>query len=171
MTDDLVSPGRRALLAAGAACALAGPRAVAAETAPVIAWPAIELLDGSRIEPDAWRDTPAVVVFWSTTCPFCKRHNVHVEKLHRALAGRAPRVLGVALDRDAAAVSRYMDSAGYTFPVALDGGRLQRLFSARKIIPLTCLVDRSGRLLKSYPGEMFEEDVMELPLLLDKRAA
>lgn len=171
MTEEPSSPGRRALLVSGAACALAGVPAFAAPAEATFAWPAIELLDGTRIEPDAWRDTPAVVVFWSTTCPFCKRHNVHVEKLHRALAGRPPRVLGIALDRDAAAVSRYMASAGYTFPVALDGGRLQRLFSARKIIPLTCLVDRTGRLLKSYPGEMFEEDVMELPLLLERRGA
>ena len=27
-----------------------------------------------------------VAVFWSTTCPFCRRHNAHVEKLRQAAA-------------------------------------------------------------------------------------
>jgi hypothetical protein len=34
--------------------------------------------------------------------------------------------------------------------------------STRRIIPLTLLVDRRGRLKQAIPGEMFEEDVMEL---------
>jgi len=34
--------------------------------------------------------------------------------------------------------------------------------AARRVIPLTLLVDRQGRLKQAIPGEMFEEDVMEL---------
>jgi hypothetical protein len=57
----------------------------------------------------------AVVVFWSTTCPFCRRHNQHVEKLHRPPPAPAPlAVLGVARDRDAEAVRRHA-AHGYTF--------------------------------------------------------
>ena len=33
------------------------------------------------------------------------------------------------------------------------------------MIPLTVTVDRQGRLLQAIPGEMFEEDVMELQRL------
>lgn len=32
----------------------------------------------------------------------------------------------------------------------------------RKVIPLTCVVDRAGRLREVIPGEMFEEDVLDL---------
>ena len=43
-----------------------------------------------------WAGHAAVVVFWSTTCPFCKRHNQHIEKLYRAADPQTLAILGVA---------------------------------------------------------------------------
>ena len=109
-----------------------------------------------------------MVVFWSTTCPFCRRHNQHVEKLHRAAAGRRLAVLGVARDRDIAVVRRYAGQQGYTFPITTEQAPLAAALSARRVIPLTATIDRGGRLLQVIPGEMFEEDVLELLQLADK---
>jgi len=165
-------PTRRRLLVAGAAWPLVA-RAAASAPGNALALPAVDLLDGGRLEVGDWAARPAVVVFWATHCPFCKRHNAHVDKLHRlqANAGAAAlRVLGVALDDDAAAVRRYMAANGYAFPVALDGGRLRPLFTPRQVIPMTCALERGARLLQAWPGEMFEEDVLELPQLLAPRA-
>lgn len=148
---------------------LAAPwgRADAVPAAPgeAVAWPApVGLLDGG-----VWQPAPGqaqIVVFWSTSCPFCRRHNVHVEKLHRALAGTpGAAVLGVARDRDPAAVRRHVSQHGYTFPVTLAWREMSAALSARKMIPLTVTVDRQGRLRQVIPGEMFEADVMELASL------
>jgi len=140
------------------------------ESAPAVPWPSLALLDGSVLRPADWQDTAAVVVFWSTTCPFCRRHNEHVDKLHRATAGRPLRVLGVSIDRDESAVRRYLAERRYEFPVTLDAARLKPLFTARNVIPMTCTVDRGGRRVAVVPGEMFEEDVLELARLADPRA-
>ena len=43
-----------------------------------------------------------------------------------------------------------------------DHDALAAALAARRVIPLTLLVDRQGRLKQAIPGEMFEEDVMEL---------
>lgn len=145
-----------AMLAAGAA----GVRAAPAAPGEAVRWPEVPLLDGER-----WTPTPGraqVVVFWSVTCPFCKRHNAHIDKLYRAAADGGPQVLTVSRDRDAAAVRRYLASNGYAFPVTLAHDALSAALAARRIIPLTVLVDRLGRLKQAIPGEMFEEDVMEL---------
>jgi thiol-disulfide isomerase/thioredoxin len=129
-----------------------------------VAWPqGVRLLDGRTWEPQAGQ--AQVVVFWSTTCPFCRRHLQHVEKLHRALAGRGAAVLGVARDRDAAAVQRYLAGQGLSFPVTLAAREFAAALSGRNLIPLTITVDRLGRLLQVIPGEMFEEDVLELASL------
>ena len=159
---------RRRLLAGGAMLGLlASPGAWAsgasAASAPLV-WPTVELLDGGRFGAEQARQHDVVLVFWSTTCPFCRRHNQHVEKLHRAaLAGkRALRVLGVARDRDPEVVRRYAQAQGYTFPITMAAGPLSELVAARRVIPLTVVVDKAGRLRQSIPGEMFEEDVMEL---------
>lgn len=138
--------------------------AVAAGTQPgqPVAWPEVALLDGSRWGPAQAAGQAVVVVFWSTTCPFCRRHNQHVQKLVRAATGLPLTVLGVARDRDAEAVRRYAAQQGYSFAVTLQHAPLAAVISARSVIPLTATVDRQGRLKHVIPGEMFEEDVMEL---------
>ena len=98
---------RRQLLLASAAAPvtrLAGAQTAGA--APVIEWSAIHLLDGSTLSPASWQGQIAVIVFWATYCPYCKRHNARVDKLHRATQGQALQVLGVAMDSDADAVRR-----------------------------------------------------------------
>ena len=146
---------RRHLLHAAAGLPLAGLSPYAgADLRPAVPgervhWPPdITLLDGSP-----WAPRPGVatvVVFWSTTCPFCKRHNVHVEKLQRS-----------------AVVQRHIAATGPSFPVTMAYTPLAAALSTRNVIPLTITVDRDGRLRQVIPGEMFEEDVLELARLAE----
>ena len=151
------------------ALTLAGPpraSAAPAQRGQAVAWPSeVALLDGGLWQPTA--DQAQVIVIWSTTCPYCKRHNAHVQKLHQALAGRAAAVLGVARDRDPQAVRRSMALNGWTFPVTLAWPAMSAALTARNVIPMTLTVDRQGRLQEAIPGEMFEEDVLKLATLAD----
>ena len=156
--DALALLGGVAAAAAWPGCAQAAP----AEPGQRVSWPEVTLLDGSRWGAEQARDKAVIVVFWSTTCPFCLRHNAHVEKLRRAAAGRALEILTVARERDPAPVRAYLTRHGYGFPVTLDQGPMGAALSTRRVIPLTAVVERSGRLRQVIPGEMFEEDVMEL---------
>ena len=136
--------------------------AAAAQPGEPVAWPDVTLLDGTRLTGASLQGRAVVVVFWSTTCPFCRRHNQHVDKLHRAAQGLPLTVLGVARERDATVVRRHAQQQGYGFAITLDHAPLAAALSERKMIPLTAVVDRQGRLKQVLPGEMFEEDVMEL---------
>ncbi len=166
----------RALPAALAIPALGGPAraqqppAAAADAA--VAWPTIELLDGTVWSPDSWRGQAGVLVIWATWCPFCVRHNPHVDALHRAAqaAGRPLRVLAASLDRDPELVRRYVRERGYAFPVTMGAEALRARFGLRRVTPTTVTFDRRGRLLQRIPGEMFEEDVMALIGLADTPA-
>ena len=162
----LLVPAALGLLALGAA------RAAPAQPGQVVQWPPVTLLDGQVLSAAALQSKPAVVVFWTTTCPFCRRHNQHVEKLHRvALAAASPlRVLGVARERDADLVRRFAQAQGYSFDITLAHAPLAAALSERKMIPLTAYVDRHGRLQQVLPGEMFEEDVMDFLPLAQKGA-
>jgi hypothetical protein len=151
---------RRHLLGSLAAVAAAPLQAAPPSPGKPVRWPEVTLLDATRWAPAV--DRAQVVVFWSVTCPFCKRHNAHVDKLYRAASDGGPQVLTVSRDRDAAAVRRYLAANGYAFPVSMDHEVMAAALSTRRIIPLTLLVDRAGRLKQAIPGEMFEEDVMEL---------
>ena len=149
-------------MAAGAAAALPVPALAApAQPGETVHWPQVRLLDGQTWSAEQARGQAVVVVFWATTCPFCLRHNAHVEKLRRSLAGKPVQILTAARDRDPAAVRSYLARNGYGFAVTLDHAVLAQALSARNVIPLSVLVDRAGRLRQVIPGEMFEEDVME----------
>lgn len=163
---------RRDCLVAGAGLALSTVVwSAPADIGSVVQWPVIRLLDGGVLEPTSWRGQPAMVVIWATWCPFCKRHNAHLDKLVRSTQGQGLRVLGIAMDVDEALVRQYMVNNKYLFPVALDGGVLRRQLTAQRAIPMTCLIDRQGRLVQTIAGEMFEEDVMELAQALLKNPA
>jgi thiol-disulfide isomerase/thioredoxin len=155
---------RRSFVAAAPLLAGLPAWAAPAQQGEAVAWPAVQLLGGGTRTPADWQGQAAVVVFWSLTCPFCVRHNAHIEKLHRAAkaAGLPLAVLGVVRERDAAAVARHVRQQGYTFAQTLDQAPMAAALSERRMTPVTAVVDRQGRLKQVLPGEMFEEDVMEL---------
>jgi thiol-disulfide isomerase/thioredoxin len=155
---------RRGALALAAAPWLSSVAAPALPGQPV-AWPVVPLLAGGILEPSHWQQRAAVVVFFSTTCPFCRRHNQHLEKLHRAasaLPGMPLQVLAVAREPDATLVQRYARAQGYSFPITLANAALAGALSERRVIPLTAVVERGGRLKQVLAGEMFEEDLMDM---------
>lgn len=163
-------PDRRLVLAAvamGWARGLSAGESFAEHPGP-IRWPVLTLLDGQTLGANAWDDIAAVVVFWASWCPFCRRHNARIEKLHRAASGPHLRILSVALDGDEAAVRQYMLTNGFHFPVLVGQAELRALFTPRRVIPMTCLVDRRGRLLRMIPGEMAEDDVLALATLAQR---
>jgi peroxiredoxin len=125
-------------------------------------WPALTLLDGRSVNPESLRDTALVLVFFETTCPYCRRHNAHVDTLARAAQGQRLRVIGAAGDGPAELVRGYLRQHGYGFDVALDDGALRSVFTPRRVIPMTCVLDRSGTLRELIPGEMTESDVLGL---------
>jgi peroxiredoxin len=154
---------RRQLLLAGASAML--PSAGSANPLALgdaVPWPKLTLLNGDVVLPRQWQGQAAVLVFFATTCPYCRRHNEHVEKLHQAAQGLPLRVLAVAQDSNAEVVKTYVRQHRYHFPVTLDSIALRPLFSQRQIIPLTCVVDRASKLREVLPGEMFEEDLLEM---------
>lgn len=151
------------LALSGLASAVPGlARAQMSDILSPVDWPEIILLDGRRFDPASWHGRPAIVVFWATYCPFCKRHNARIDKLYRATLGQPLQVLGVALDNDDESVRRYLAVNAYSFPVAMDGGRLRKRLTQRRVIPMTCVLDRHGRVVQAIPGEMSEEDVFGL---------
>jgi peroxiredoxin len=168
MTDAAYLPHRpdRRHALAGLGLLLAGATPWAQAAAPAVGdtieWPTLGLIDGSTLTPQDLQGKAAVVVFWATWCAFCRRHNAHVDRLHREHGHRDLRILGVAIDSDAATVRRHLQTHGYAFPVVAGMPELRQRFTTRQVVPLTCVVDRRGRLRQAIPGEMSEADVLGL---------
>ena len=156
---------RRHVLAGTAAALLWSPgvsRASAEPSAPTIHWPALRLLDGTSLTPLGLNTMPVMLVFWETWCPYCKRHNVHIELLYQATLGMHIRVLGATTETNADKLASYLRANQLNFPVAHIERGFRDQFSQRRVIPLTCLVAENRRLLQSIPGEMDYEDLYSL---------
>ena len=153
------------LLAAALGSTAGALQARPAAVGESVQWPQVTLLDGTRWSGAQAQDKAVVVVFWSVTCPFCARHNQHVEKLRQAAAGMPLELLTISRDADAQAVARYLARNNLHFAVTLDSQPMAAALSTRNLIPLTVTVDRQGRLRQVIPGEMFEEDVLDLQKL------
>ena len=160
-----IAVSRRHVLAGTAAALLWGPEvghASAGPSAPTIRWPTLRLLDGTSLTPLALNTMPVMLVFWETWCPYCKRHNVHIERLYQATRGMQIRVLGATTETNADKLASYLRANQLHFPVAHIERGFRDQFSQRRVIPLTCLVAENGRLLQAIPGEMGYEDLYSL---------
>jgi peroxiredoxin len=164
--DCLVLGAHGAALATGvgsAASAGAQPlRAAQPALGERVEWPPIRLLDGGAAVHPAPGGAATIVVFFSTTCPFCARHNEHVQKLLERSRGLPLRVLAVAHDRHEAHVRTYLQRRGLGFDVSLDHVAMRAALTPLKGIPVTCAIDRQQRLREVIRGEMFEADVLGL---------
>jgi len=158
------------LALAGAATpvlAQAGPGAAAARpAAPAIGTsmrlPAVRLLDGRELTPAYWRDKVVVIELWASWCPFCKRQNPHLDRLHRAHAGSGLEVLALSIDRDPDDARRYLREHGYAFHAAMFDERWQAAIGRPKGLPIVWVIGRDGTLKQLEIGEMFPEDIEEL---------
>lgn len=155
---------RALLLAAGTASVLSATRAPAQDEAlpapgTVLKLPPVRLLDGREIAPAHWRDKVLVVERWATWCPFCANQNPHLDKLHRAHAGRGLEVLGLSIDRGPDVVRAYMRDRGYAFHAAMMTPAWEAVLGRTRKLPMVWVVGRDGRLKEVIPGEMFPDDV------------
>lgn len=139
----------------------AGSVAAQPEGTP-IAWPPLTTLRGEALAPTRWAGVPAVVVFWSTDCGYCKRHNDRVAQLQAQVDPRRLQVLGVVEGGDAEGARQLAATRGWRFPIVLDDVGLRGRFTPRRVVPMTCVLHADGRLHQCIPGEMSEADVMEL---------
>jgi len=152
---------RRAILGLlGAALLAAGP--AGAEIGDRVRWEDVRLHDGTVLPARQLTGRTVVVEFWATWCPFCKKQNPHLQRLHEKHGGPDLVVLTFSIDKEPGAVAAYMKQHGYTFAAAMAGPQSAQWFPKRRGLPVVYVVDPSGRIVFHEAGELFEEDILGL---------
>ena len=103
-----------------------------------------------------------MVELWASWCPFCKRQNPHLDRLHRAHAASGLEVLALSIDRRPEDAQQYMREHGYAFHAAMFDPRWQAAIGRPKGLPIVWVIGRDARLRQLEIGEMFPEDIEEL---------
>ncbi len=160
---------RRAILALSLAMLLPAWPA-AAEVGDRVRWEDVRLHDGRLLRAKELTGHTVVVEFWATWCPFCKKQNPYVQRLHEQHGGKDLIVLTFSIDRDADAVAAYMKQHRYTFAAAMAGTQSEWWFPKRKGLPVVYVVDPKGRIVFHEAGELFEEDIIGLARFAGRKA-
>jgi thiol-disulfide isomerase/thioredoxin len=155
------------LVSAGAVIAATGllpATAVRAEPAvgSTVKLPALTLLDGRHLPAGYFQGKPLIVEYWASWCPFCARQNPYVQKLVPLARSKGLEILTVSIDRKESAARDYVRKHAYTFPVTMETPELRGIFGKRKVIPQIFVIKADGKIAEVIPGEMFEEDVLDL---------
>jgi thiol-disulfide isomerase/thioredoxin len=123
-------------------------------------------LSGQQISPATLKGKVALIDFWATWCPPCRKEIPHFNKLYAEYRDRGLIVIGLALDEKAAEVRNFMRQLPIDYPVALASPEVQQQFGGIEVYPTAFLVDREGRIVKKYLGyiypDEFDQDVKAL---------
>jgi peroxiredoxin len=117
--------------------------------APVFRLPS---LGAGTVDLASFAGRVVVVNFWATWCPPCVEEMPSLERLHRALGPEGLAVLGVSVDDDEAALRRFVEEKGLTFPILRDpGGDVARRYRTVQY-PETFVLDGAGIVRERYAG-------------------
>jgi len=76
--------------------------------------------DGAEVSLDSLRGKPAVIVFWTAWCPFCKEEAPHINELAANYEPRGVRVLGINIQDSEARTAGGIRDFGIKYAVARD---------------------------------------------------
>jgi cytochrome c biogenesis protein CcmG, thiol:disulfide interchange protein DsbE len=115
-------------------------------------------LDGGTWRMADHRGQVVLVNYWATWCGPCWEETPGLVRLSRELGPKGLAVVGVAIDeggRDK--VQRFVDAFHVSYPVTLPE-KMSQMEYGMEGVPTTILVDKEGRVAKTYVGAVRQAD-------------
>jgi thiol-disulfide isomerase/thioredoxin len=102
-----------------------------------------------------------LVNFWATWCPPCRRETPELVELHKRYAERGFSVVGITLDDEPErVVPEFVQKYRVPYPVLTPTAGFE--MAARiESLPTTYLVDRDGRIARTYVGAVTVDALAE----------
>ena len=127
-------------------------------------------LDGGTWRMTEHRGQVVLVNYWATWCGPCREEMPGLVRLSRELGPKGLAVVGVAMDEGGEEkVRRFVGEMRVNYPVVMTGGLSQMEFGLGGL-PVTVLVDREGRVAKTYLSAVRERDFrVDVEALLAER--
>lgn len=162
LTRDIAVPDRTAV-AEGAEDSI-----LTAQQAPEFA---MEAIGGETVSLADYQGEVVLINIWATWCPPCVREIPRLVRLHEQFQAQGFAVLGVntAWQDERSDVERFVQSQGISYPVLFDvEGEVSQSYSGR-LLPTSYLVDRDGKIVNTYVGEVDEAQLEEhIAALIEK---
>ncbi|MCM2267948.1 MAG: TlpA family protein disulfide reductase [Elusimicrobiales bacterium] len=99
----------------------------------------------------AYAGKPVLFMFFTETCPFCRKAAPAVERLHKTYGPRGLNVMGICIQEDPEAALNFAKSLGVTFPLAYKGRPVYKAYKAQGV-PYIYLLDKTHKLYDVWEG-------------------
>ncbi|HBE87732.1 MAG TPA: hypothetical protein DDW67_01130 [Elusimicrobia bacterium] len=106
---------------------------------------------GGRLDLAAYAGKPVMVMFFTETCPYCRKAAPFVQAINAEYEGKGLSVMAAAHEREAAPAGRFVKDFGITFPVAYDAAATARAYQTRGV-PYLFLLDREHKVYNLWAG-------------------
>lgn len=113
------------------------------------------VIDGKTIDSREFQGKALLVTFFATWCPPCMDEVPTLIKLQKEFAKDGFSVIGLSVDEQGpGVVVKLIGKQGINYPVMMADRRTIKDFGGVYGIPVSFLVNRSGNVVKKYPGEV-----------------
>lgn len=118
-------------------------------------------LQGRPVKLGGYSGRVVLLDFWATWCAPCIRQIPELNRLHATFQKNGFTVLGVSIDNGGAeTVRRFLATNKLAYPVAIDSaGTSVHKSLGIKSIPAVFLIDRTGRIIRQWSGEVDPDDL------------
>jgi len=112
---------------------------------------------GQEVPSDAFAGKAMLVTFFASWCPTCLHEIPKLIKMQREFAASGFSVVGLSVDQGGPpAVQRLRQRTGINYPVLMADLSTAESFGGVYMIPVSFLVNKSGQVVKKYPGPVPE---------------
>ena len=113
-------------------------------------------LDGANWSLAAQSGKVVLLNFWATWCPPCRVETPALVALHNKYAAQGFTVAGISMDDDPrGAVPSFAQRYGIPYPLLVPSPDLEKINQVESL-PTSILIDRSGRIARTYRGMVTE---------------
>ncbi|MCI0566710.1 MAG: TlpA family protein disulfide reductase [Acidobacteria bacterium] len=114
--------------------------------------------DGS-VDLKQFDGTIRVVDFWATWCPPCRMAIPGLNQLYRKYKDQGVSVVGISVDENPKALVGFDKEAHIEYASLLTSEQAEKAFGGIVGLPTTFVVDRQGKVFKSYVGEVPRDEL------------
>jgi thiol-disulfide isomerase/thioredoxin len=122
-------------------------------------------LSGGRVSSDETAGRVALINVWASWCTPCRTEMPALDSLQRGLPAEGFTFLALNEDTDRGAAERFIRELGFDFPVLFGDGKLKARFHYPGL-PYTVLLDRQGRIVRRWFGELAPADYPMIRMLV-----
>jgi cytochrome c biogenesis protein CcmG/thiol:disulfide interchange protein DsbE len=115
--------------------------------------------NGALLHLSDFRGRVTVLNFWASWCAPCTEETPWFIEFQKKYGSNGLAVVGVSLDDDGwKSVRPFIDGMRVNYHMVLADGQISRLYGGLEALPVTVIIDRSGRIAATYVGLISHDD-------------